>query len=72
MSNMIYSFFNQLKFIIVCLHAFIELLTSACVFAGKKHIHEVAGLKSYVKAGYSNFPELPRAAQILWESFASN
>ena len=38
----------------------------------KKHIHEVAGSKSYVKAGYSNFPELPRAAQILWESFASN
>ena len=38
----------------------------------KKHIHEVAGSKSYVKARYSNFPELPRAAQILWESFASN
>lgn len=40
----------------------------------KKHIHEVAGSKSYVtcKAGYSNFLELPRPAQILWESFASN
>ena len=38
----------------------------------KRHIHEVAGSKSYVKAGYSNFPELPLAAQILWESFASN
>lgn len=33
---MIYSFFNQLKFIIVCLHPFIELLMSACVSAGKK------------------------------------
>lgn len=32
---MIYSFFNQLKFIIVCLHAFIELLMSACVSARK-------------------------------------
>lgn len=70
---MIYSFFNQLKFIIVCLHPFIELLMSACVSARKKkHIHEVAGSKSYVKAGYSNFLELPRPAQILWESFASN
>lgn len=38
----------------------------------KKHIHEVAGSKSYVKAGYSNFLESPRPAQILWESFASN
>lgn len=37
-----------------------------------KLLHEVAGSKSYVKAGYSNFPELPRAAQILWESFASH
>ena len=33
---MIYSFFNQLKFIIVCLHPFIELLMSACVSARKK------------------------------------
>lgn len=31
----------------------------------KKHIHEVAGSKSYVKAGYINFLELPRPAQIL-------
>ena len=36
---MIYSFFNQLKFIIVCLHPFIELLMSACVSARKKNIY---------------------------------
>ena len=28
---MIYSFFKLLKFIIVCLHAIIELLMTACV-----------------------------------------
>ena len=36
--------------------------------AKKKHTHEVAGSKSSVITGYSNFPELPQAAQILWES----
>ena len=36
---MMYSFVNQLTFIVVCLHAFIELLMSACVSARKKNIY---------------------------------
>ena len=70
---MIYSFFNSLKIhnsLSACFHRVVD--ECLCLRKKKKHIHEVAGSKSYVKAGYSNFLELPRPAQILWESFASN